>query len=261
MLSVIDLPFVFHAVLAVAANEEYVPPTDWRAQIALPAAILLFLGSVFLLLRSNLGTRRAYLVEASSFFGFMVIMSLFWSFGAPGTNPYLGPQNLPGQSADHYVAKWVPFAGDSLVADMEPYAVVKSYPEGFGPVPDALSNAQEGVDEIKTFFASDTAGGVVGEDWRAVETAYAEAANGNPIIAAAFVPVNEEGQPQPDAEPYVAFGFFEAGFPAFPSYVFLVLSVAGFALHCALLVWDENREREDRLADPAAEPERVPARA
>ena len=33
-----------------------------------------------------------YLVSATAFFGFFLLLSLLWSFEAPGTNPFLGPK-------------------------------------------------------------------------------------------------------------------------------------------------------------------------
>ena len=86
-------------LMAVAAAEEFVPPDDWRGVIALPAGIIIFFGGIFMLLKSNLGTRRAYLVEASTFFGFMLILSLFWGFGAPGTPRNTGPQSTAAETA------------------------------------------------------------------------------------------------------------------------------------------------------------------
>lgn len=176
-------------LLAVAATEEFVPPDDWRGIIALPAGIIIFFGGIFLLLKSNLGTRRAYLVEASTFFGFMLIVSLFWGFGAPGTPRFTGPQTLPGQPADYYTPKWIAFAGDSTLAQ-ERFTVVTQFPEGFevegtggeeavegegGDVASAEDEADAaaagdaavgGVEEIGTFFREEHGGEtLIGEDW------------------------------------------------------------------------------------------------
>lgn len=239
--------------LLAAVNEEFIPPTDWRARIALPAGILIFFGSVYLLLRSNLGTRRAYLVEASAFFAFMLVYSLFWLTGAPGTPRYTGPQNLPGQSQDYYVTKWVPFAPDSLLADRE-FEAVKSFPEGFGAVPeDFQERADEGAGDIQEFFAVErNSVQLVGEDWEVQEIAYNPNVGGDPVIAVTMAA--PEGE-----ETYTAFAYFDAGAPWIPSVVFVVLSLIGFVLHTALLAWDENQERRAAEAEQAEEPEKVPA--
>jgi hypothetical protein len=185
--------------LAVLAAESHgIPGSDWRAKLAVPIGFLLFFGSVYLLVRANLGSRRGYLVMATSFFGFMIIYGLFWTFGAPGTPPATGPQNLPGQELDAYEDTWRPFAGDSLIADDPVYAVAKTFPEGFSDTPEDAelpagfeATADTGSDDIKTFFADDA--GVmknppVAATWAEVPDTrkYAKATNGRPIIGVTF---------------------------------------------------------------------------
>lgn len=215
-------PELLDIVLAVAENEEFVPPTDWRGAIALPAGIIIFLGSVFLLLRSNLGTRRAYLVEASCFFGFMTILSLFWAFGAPGTPQFTGPQSLPGQPADFYAPKWVAFAPSSTLA-MERFEVVQQYPQGFEAQQPSAAEAEGegdaeaadsadvagagGPQEIGSFFR-ETRGGVqlIGDDWVQDGPAMVAVADtGERVVGATFakpfelddgeIPTGPDGEP------------------------------------------------------------------
>ena len=261
-------------VFAAEANEEFVPPDDWRNIVALPAAFLFFFVSVYLLLRSNLGTRRAYLVMASSFFGFMVILSLYWTTGAPGTPIATGPQNLPGQVANYYEPKWEPFAADSVIGDNQ-YPLVKSFPEGFSPVPgddqEVVDRVTTAVDQLQAFFSEGRAGvpGPIGENWVAAgEPQLATAADNTQVVGVTFAPPfpegSEEGEPgAPDTsgETYTAFAFYDPGFILFPSLVMVALAVIGFILHVLLLGWDENREKEEQSEEVEAEPERVPARA
>jgi hypothetical protein len=210
-------------LLAVAAAEEYVPPDDWRGVVALPAGIIIFFGAIFLLLKSNLGTRRAYLVEFSCFFGFMLILSLFWGFGAPGTPRNTGPQSLPGQPADYYTPKWVAFAGDSTLAE-ERFGLVSQYPEGFAEeggggqdgggdaeAADSESAAQSataGAEEIATFFREDHGGAqLIGDDWVLLGAPRSATTDtGEKVVGATFakpfayddngeIPVGPDGQP------------------------------------------------------------------
>ena len=118
-------------MLTVLATEGGIPAESPWAKVALPLGFLIFVGLTFVLVRSNLGTRRGYLVTATSLFGFMVIYSLFWAFGAPGTPPNTGPQNLPGQELDAYQPVFRPFAPDSQIAQDPDYAVVANHPVGF----------------------------------------------------------------------------------------------------------------------------------
>lgn len=249
--------------LVVLAAEEFVPPDDWRAQIALPAGILILLGGVYLLLRSNLGTRRAYFVEATAFFGFMLMISLFWAFGAPGTPAFQGPQNLPGQPLDYYQPKWVPFAEDSLVAEDPDYQIAQDYPEGWSEQrPAAIDEdmLDDAVDDVRDFFTAEAAGGQVGETWVPNEDEtpimFAESANGRPMVAIEFVEADALGEVTDPENTYLAFGFFDAGFLMLPSLVMIVLSLIGFVGHLLLLGWDERQERrqlEEDLGDQAAE--------
>lgn len=259
--------------LVVLATEGGIPPSNPWAKLAVPIGIVIFIGSVYMLLRANLGTKRGYLVMSTALWGFMVIYALFWTFGAPGTPPTTGPQNLPGQPADAYLPVWVPFAEDSNVAAKPEYAgVVSSYPQGFGPVAEDFAEiAQEGADEILNLFST-LAPPPIAATWEPVEILQATATNGYPVIAVTYqetyqasptgeLPAGEIGTVNPDGKTYTAFAFFDAGSPLFPSLIVVALSLLLFAVHAWWLDRDEQRERRElgESAPPsAAEPEPEP---
>ena len=313
-------------VLAVTAAEEYVPPNDWRGAIALPLSIIIFFGAIFLLLRSNLGTRRAYLVQATCFFGFMAILSLFWGLGAPGTPRNTGPQSLPGQAADYYTPKWVAFAPDSALAE-ERFPEVAQFPEGFtegagedganggaeadagaaadggeegeGESAGAPADPSGGAEEIGNFFREERGGvQLIGDEWvEAGPPMVASGAAGEEIVGATYakpfaldaageIPEGPDGEPLFDEEQvgqaipedfqvpagadedvqellapeqFTAFAFYDPGFAIFPALVMMVLSIGGFILHVALLIWDENRERDRDVEEIVVEREPVGA--
>lgn len=140
--------------LVLLATEGGIPVSNPWSKAAVPLGIVIFIGGVYLLLRSNLGTRRGYLVMSTSLWGFTLVLAMFWTFGAPGTPANTGPQNLPGQDLEAYLPVWRPFAGDSNLARGE-YDLVQSFPEGFGEVPDGFGQtAGEGAADILTFFSS-----------------------------------------------------------------------------------------------------------
>lgn len=270
------------SALVVLATEGGIPTSNPWSQVAVPLAIVIFVGSVYLLLRSNLGTRRGYLVLGTCLWGFTSILATFWTFGAPGTPPATGPQNLPGQQLNEYEPTWTPFAQDSAVAERPEYAVAANYPEGFGPVPGEFeAEAGTGADEIANFFSgfdpTDDYRNVIEATWEPVATEFAEATNGYPIIAVTYqqtcqIDTNAdivEGEDPPltpegcegaqigdvaeDGDTAVLFGFFDAGNPSFPSYVMLGVVLALFLLHALLLSRDESRERRERVVEPAAD--------
>ena len=191
--------------LLILATEGGIPTSNPWSQVAVPLGILIFVGSVYLLLRSNLGTRRGYLVMSTSLWGFGFLISLFWAFGAPGTPPTTGPQNLPGQPGDAYQPVWVAFAGDAAVVTEEgsPYNAVATYPEGWGAVPDDFTDEVDaGVQSITSFFSGLAEEGeepgtytnlLFGSETVVGEPQYAEAANGRPMLAVTVAPTCQLG--------------------------------------------------------------------
>ena len=192
------------------ATEGGIPASSHWAKLAVPIGFLVFIGFTYLLVRSNLGTRRGYLVTAASLFGFLLVYALFWTFGAPGTPPNTGPQNLPGQELDAYQPVFRMFAPDSLIAEEPEYAVVQDYPNGFtaDPPEGLTADVQLAIDETKTFFSDSESGNfATAPPLDATDTAltddvevesetlqqaqgvkFAEAENGYPIVAIPYVP-------------------------------------------------------------------------
>jgi hypothetical protein len=250
-------------LILLAADE--IPADSILAQLATPLGILFFIGSTYLLLRSNLGTARAYYMLGTAFFGFMFLMSLFWAFGAPGTPQATGPTNLPGQPADALQPKWIPFAQDSLLADRADLSVVKNYPEGFteeGWPADQADRIDNGVGELVNFFSSDTAGSPIEATWAPETVSYLRTDTGFPLIAVEFYPVDEALQPMLDTEPYVAFGYFDQGNPLLPALIFALISFVLLIVHGWLLDRSERLERRDLEAmSSPPERERVPVDA
>ncbi len=97
--------------LIVLATEgvEGVSPDHIGAKLAVPLAIVIFCGAVFMLLWSNYGWKKGGLIYGTAAFGFTTFIGVFWWFGAPGTPVATGLQNFPGQAADEYQPKWFPF--------------------------------------------------------------------------------------------------------------------------------------------------------
>ena len=197
-------------LILAAEGGHGIPGSDWRAKIAVPLGIVLFIGSVYMLMRANLGTRRGYLVTATSLFGFMIIYSLFWTFGAPGTPPATGPQSLPGQELDAYEDTWRPFAGDSTLANDPNYEVAKTYPEGFSDSPaeaglpaNVATQAETGVDDIKTFFSTPAGEGgalatpTMGATWGDKKPKFAKGANGRAVIGVEYFQTWQVGKLPP----------------------------------------------------------------
>jgi hypothetical protein len=89
---------------------------------AVVSAVIIFLGSTFLLMALVMGARLAYFVTASVTLGFVFIMTLVWSQGTP-----LGPV---GQ-----LPEWEPVAFTTEPTSAE-FGPADAYPEGEWRVPD-----------------------------------------------------------------------------------------------------------------------------
>ena len=88
---------------------------------AVAAAVIVFVGSVFLLLSVIMGARLAYFVSASVTLAFVFIMTLVWSYGTP-----LGPiGQLP---------EWNPVDLAESAGEIE-FGPAAEYPEGSWTVP------------------------------------------------------------------------------------------------------------------------------
>ena len=116
------------AQVVLAAEEiGHIGPDTLAAKLSVPIGILLFCGSVFVLLWSIYGVKKAALIYSTAFFGFLFVLGVFWWFGAPGTPVATGPQNFPRLTeprnpSDQYAPKWYAFEPGSERASFFPAA-------------------------------------------------------------------------------------------------------------------------------------------
>ncbi len=106
-----------HVLFLASEGAEGIPGDHIAAKLAVPIGIVIFCGSVFALLWSNYGAKKGALIYSTAFFGFCMMLGVFWWFGAPGTPTFGGVQNFPGQAADTYASHWYPFEPGSARAE------------------------------------------------------------------------------------------------------------------------------------------------
>lgn len=206
--------------------------------LTIVAAVVLFLGSVFLLLSAIFGARMGYLVSATGFFGFMVILSVIWVFGVPGsTPPFRGPRGE--QPA------WIAVAqGPSLASEEVP---VQQYPGGPWREPgEALTTEVEPVTLAFQEFLAGQANRQLGQEglqgqvepdaFEVEDLRFATVEDTQYAVARAFATT---GGPQ-----VLVVGYKDPGFVALPSYVFLAGSLIGLAVHLPFLDRAERRRKE-----------------
>lgn len=111
---------VVDLLLLAVEGGEGIPAEHIAAKLAVPLGLLIFSGSVYLLLWSNYGARRAAAIYGTAFFAFSTMMGIFWWFSAPGGLVAGGPRHFPGQEAGRYAGDWYPFEQGSDRAEFFP---------------------------------------------------------------------------------------------------------------------------------------------
>jgi hypothetical protein len=176
-----------HDLLAFTVNG----PVFLKGTLAVITGLVLFVGSVYLLLAAVFGVRMGYLVLMVGFFSWLLILSMMWTFGAPGTKRNIGPRPTgDGAGAE---AHWEPL-GYGLSAASPRYPVVDQYPDGsWAPATEEnagdIEPARVAIEEFLAERANEQAGIVV-------ERHIPEIAGGGPLP-----------EVQPGEEPYVAEDF------------------------------------------------------
>ena len=286
--------------LILIAVENVIPPDHPVSILAIPLGLLFLGGSVFMLLWSNYGAKKGAAIYGVAFFGFNLLIGVFWWFGGPGIPTGLGISHLPGQPSNYYAENWYAFEPGSERAGF--FGSVNNVAE-FVPLNVYIGKGDRTEAELATdpLFSSLTGslgsavGGMSGqvlpidnngiaqiggqrrqgyEDEVARSTPPGAAGRGSPFYTAE--PVGEPRviddaatgallatqrfqvvanfvdaagtplEPVPVGEPIDWFAFYDPGATWFPSALWSVLSLIGFALS---LVWLDRMEmREKRLA-------------
>ena len=228
------------------------PCTGWCGWGVLIASMVLFPGTVWLLTAAIFGNRMGYLISATSFFAFMIILSALWTFGAPGTPRYLGPKgDLPA---------WVAVAGGQQL-ESEAVPLVEQYPGGPWKAAEEADPEFEAASlAFQEFLAEEATAELRGEGIDDLEVepteftieglAFAEADERPVAMARGFA---TEGGPE-----VLLFGYKDPGNEPLPSYVSLAVSVIGFAVHLPFLDRAE-RKRKELLTGGGQPPFRGPA--
>jgi hypothetical protein len=231
-------------------------------------------GSVFMLLASNFGALKGYLIAAVGFFGFMVMLSAVWLFGIPGTTPLTGPKGA--QPTFNF------FTVDDPAAAT--YDSVRDFQGGAGngwePAPEG--EFEEGSAEAALQAELETARQTAVQDLIEETNADIEDSSeeldatnlsaevfytiqdGTEVAAVVISPATPpegSGLQRPDFAPKTEFAYRDPGSPYLPSILFLIGSVVLFVVHLFLLGLAERRRPLGQALTPTPEAERQPAGA
>ncbi len=224
---------------------------DLCGWMVLVAAMVLFPGTVWLLTGAIFGNRMGYLISATAFFGFMIILSALWTFGAPGTNPFLGPR---GDSP-----AWVAVAGGQQLTSQR-VPLVEQYPEGpWKPAKEDDPELEAATLAFQEFLAEEASHELEGQgiEGEVEPTAF---------VVEGLEFAEYEGRPVAIGRGFAAaggpevlvFGYKDPGNEGLPSYLSLAASLIGFAVHLPFLDRAE-RKRKELLTGGQQPPFRGPA--
>ena len=229
-------------------------------------------GSVYMLLASNFGALKGYLIAATAFFGFLIMLSAVWLFGIPGTTPLTGPKGPQ--------PTFVSFTIDDPEAST--YDSVRDFQGGAGNGWEAApeGEVEEGSEEAALKADLDTARqtavqDLIDETNADIEDSSEELDPSNldakafytiqdgtevaAIVISPKTPLSGSGLKRPDFAPKTTFAYRDPGSPYLPSILFLVGSIVLFVVHLFLLGLAERRRPLGRAIAPTTEGERQPA--
>ncbi|MFA5891830.1 MAG: hypothetical protein WDA27_12915 [Actinomycetota bacterium] len=234
------------------------------AVLSLVIAVVVLVGSIYILLASNLGTRLGYLVLMVSLGIWMIILSSLWLFGAPGTTTATGPRGRE--------PAWIPFTPTSQIAQEDFAEQVALFPGGWdavgGTYPGKIASGGE-FENVRSVVETSLArlGAAQGtkaktpQDWAFRAQGVPPASPDQSALPAAKVRYLQSGNtllfgaviPATDTHPQTTvFAYRNKGLVFLYAAYFLIVSVIVFAAHLWLLArFERAQKREEAEGHPA----------
>ncbi len=225
----------------------------WKGIAITVAALVLFVGSVYLLVSAVFGLRMAYLVLAVAFFGWMIIWSAIWVFGPPalGTPRFLGPR----ATEPH----WSVFVASVGGVQSKEFPEISSYPDPpwRNPGAQAASAVEPVKSAIQKWLAAQAGGGAAATPEAPVPGSTPTESTGFVVEPTDFVVEDVKFATAHDGT-FLAVGhaFFNEGGPRVTvfvrhdsgnvgaySWAIFLASIVGFAAHIPLLDRAEKRRK------------------
>jgi hypothetical protein len=207
-----------------------------------------------MLLASNFGALKGYLIAGTAFFGFLMMLSAVWLFGIPGTTPLTGPKGT--QPSFKFFTLDDPAAATyDSVRDFQGTAGGdwQAQPTGDFAEGSPEANLKSDLDTARQTAVSDlieTTNANVKDSSEELDVTNLEAKtyytiqDGTEVAAIVISPKTPpagSGLQRPDFEPVTTFAYRDPGNPYLPSIIFLVASVVLFLVHMVLLGVAERR--------------------
>lgn len=231
-------------------------PTFWKGLVVVACSLILFVGSVYLILAAVFGLRMGYLVLAVSFFGWMILFSAIWAFGQPpilgvtGTLRDLGPRGTEPH--------WQVFAAGTTPLDTK-YPETENYPGPPWKPPSAgnRSSVDTATTSIQKYMVEQASQQLERQGVRVCPPEGIPNPDCYLLDPAAFVVTDFAFMPAEDGTSLAAAqAFFNSGGPALIvyayhdsgnvpvySFMFLLASILGFVIHIPFLDRAEKRRK------------------
>lgn len=242
-------------------------------------SVVIFMGTIYYLLTTLFGWRRAFHVSMVSLMGFMIILSLVWLAGAPGTTPGTGPRGrepewIPFLAESEYGGDFTEFTarfpnewdqpGQKYFGNSDGTGAIDATGE-VSSIKGVLLPALAGYGQQQGFSAvsldydfrlpvADESKLTAEEKAIPVATLRFEDAGSGELLAGLRIPGVEGKHPE-----ITVFALRDKGAIFLPPLYFLVVSIFLFSLHLWLLARDEIKQRA-RDAETATTPTTVGAR-
>jgi hypothetical protein len=247
-----------------------------KGLLVVVTAFVLLPGSVYMLLASNFGALKGYLIAATAFFGFLILLSATWLFGLPGTTPLTGPKGT--QPTFRF------FTLDDPAASR--FDSVRSFQGGAGngwqEAPAAAAAGEQGggaEERLKADLdvARQTAVSTLVKETNKDNTDSSKDLDPANLDAKAFYTIQDgtevaaivispktppagSGLERPSFSPKTTFAYRDPGAPSLPSVLFLIGSLVLFVVHMLALGLVERRRPLGASVATTADGERQPAR-
>jgi hypothetical protein len=230
-------------------------PTFWKGIVVVACSFVLFVGSVYLLLTAVFGMRMGYLVLAVSFFAWMIVFSMIWTFGQPAILGVVGtPKNEGPRGTEPH---WQVFAAGTGAMQSK-FAGTEQYPTGIWHQPNgaktdtvvtamqqymmtqaALQFEKQGKKVCQPLGIPPTSTDCIFVDpttFSVVDIEFATAKNGTHLAAGHTY--FTAGGPQ-----ITVYAYHDSGNVQAYSWAFLLASIFGFGIHLPFLDRAEKRRK------------------
>jgi hypothetical protein len=240
-------------------------------------AFVLLPGSVYMLLATNFGALKGYLIAATAFFGFLILLSATWLFGLPGTTPLTGPKGtqptfkfftLDDPAASRYdsVRNFRGAAGGGW--QEAPAAAAAGEQAGSGAEETLRADLdvarQTAVSTLIKETNKDNKDSSKDLDAANLDAkAFYTIQDGTEVAAIVISPKDppaDSGLERPSFSPKTTFAYRDPGAPSLPSVLFLIGSLVLFVVHMLALGLVERRRPLGAPVAATADGERQPAR-